>query len=123
VEPHDLVEFGLIPELVGRLPVVSALDAMTEDDLMRVLTEPTNALTRQYQELFGLQGNSIEFDAAALRHIAKEAEGRGTGARALRSIMEGYLLDIRFGMPDQPGRKYTVAMDDGAVTVRAEADG
>jgi ATP-dependent Clp protease ATP-binding subunit ClpX len=120
VEPHDLVEFGMIPELVGRLPVVSAVSAMTEDDLVRVLTEPTNALTRQYKELFGLQGNSIEFDAAALRHIAKEAVKRGTGARALRSIMEGYLLDIRFGMPDQPGRRYTMAMDDESVTVRAE---
>ena len=123
VEPHDLVEFGMIPELVGRLPVVSALDAMTEDDLVRVLTEPANALTRQYEELFGLQGSSIEFDPAALRHIAKEAEGRGTGARALRSIMEGYLLDIRFGMPDQPGRRYTMAMDGESVAVRAETDG
>ena len=103
--------------------MVSALDAMTEGDLVRVLTEPANALIRQYQELFGLQGSSIEFDPAALRHVAKEAEGRGTGARALRAIMEGYLLDIRFGMPDQPRRRYTMAMDDGAVTVRDETNG
>ena len=95
-EPEDLVEFGLIPEFVGRLPVVTTLSELTEDELVRVLTEPKNALVRQYRKLFRMEGVDLSFEPAAIREIAKVALERKTGARGLRAIMEELMTDLMF---------------------------
>jgi ATP-dependent Clp protease ATP-binding subunit ClpX len=99
VEPDDLLHFGLIPELVGRLPVLVPLESLDEDALVRILTEPRNALTRQYQRLFELEGVGLTFDQGALRAAAKKAITRQTGARGLRSILESVMTDIMFDLP------------------------
>jgi ATP-dependent Clp protease ATP-binding subunit ClpX len=99
VEPDDLLRFGLIPELVGRLPVVVALEALDEDALMRILVEPKNALTKQYKKLFELENVGLTFDNEALRAVAQKALKRGTGARGLRSILETMMTDIMFDLP------------------------
>jgi ATP-dependent Clp protease ATP-binding subunit ClpX len=109
VGPDDLTEFGMIPELVGRLPVISALTPLDESALTRVLTEPKNALTKQYERLFAMEEASLSFTDEALRAIAKKAQARETGARGLRSIIEQVMLDIMFELPDQPrGNRYVV---------------
>jgi ATP-dependent Clp protease ATP-binding subunit ClpX len=109
VTPEDLERYGMIPELIGRLPVIATLDQLSEADLERILTEPRDALTKQYQVLFHYDGAKLEFTAGAIREIARRAKARGTGARALRSIMEGLMLDIMYELPDhQPGRTYTI---------------
>src|SRR5262249_15341584 len=100
VTSDDLIEFGMIPEFVGRLPVLAPLDPLDEDALMRILTEPKNALVRQYQKLFEMEGAELEFDTSALREIARKARERDTGARGLRSIVEEVMLDIQFELPD-----------------------
>lgn len=100
VEPEDLVRFGLIPELIGRLPVLTHVGHLDEDDLVRVLTEPKNSLVRQYQRLFDMDGVRLSFHDDALRTIAAKALARETGARGLRSIMEDILLPIMFDIPD-----------------------
>ena len=97
--PEDLLKFGLIPEFVGRLPIIVTLQALSEDDMVRVLTEPKNALVRQYKKLFELDGVSLEFKEEALRSIAIEAIERKTGARGLRAILEGLLLDVMYETP------------------------
>ena len=99
VEPEDLIKFGLIPEFVGRLPVVSTLEDLDEEHLMRILTEPKNALTKQYAKLFQMEGVDLEFTETALRAIAKKAMARKSGARGLRSILEHVLLDIMYKLP------------------------
>ena len=99
VEPDDLLRFGLIPELVGRLPVVVSLEALDEDALMRILVEPKNALTKQYKKLFELEDVGLTFDAESLRAVAQKALKRGTGARGLRSILETMMTDIMFDLP------------------------
>jgi ATP-dependent Clp protease ATP-binding subunit ClpX len=99
VEPDDLLRFGLIPELVGRLPVVVSLEALDEDALVRILVEPKNALTKQYKKLFDLESVGLTFDAEALRAVAQKALKRGTGARGLRSILETMMTDIMFDLP------------------------
>ncbi|HEY7898472.1 MAG: ATP-dependent Clp protease ATP-binding subunit ClpX [Gemmatimonadales bacterium] len=99
VEPDDLLRFGLIPELVGRLPVTVALDALDEPSLVRILKEPKNALTKQYQRLFALEDVKISFEENALTAIATKALKRGTGARGLRAILEEALMDIMFDIP------------------------
>ena len=99
VEPDDLIRYGLIPEFVGRLPVVATLDELDESALVRILTEPKNALTKQYAELFHMEDVSIEFRQDALSAIAKKALHRKTGARGLRSIMEEILLDTMYDIP------------------------
>jgi len=101
VIPHDLVKFGMIPELVGRIPVVVPLDSLDEDSLIRILTEPKNALVRQYKKLFALDGIELEFQPDACREIARMAKEQNTGARGLRSIMEGFLQDIMYSLPDR----------------------
>ncbi|GLR64712.1 ATP-dependent Clp protease ATP-binding subunit ClpX [Marinospirillum insulare] len=99
VEPEDLVRFGLIPEFIGRLPVVATLTHLDEDALIQILTEPKNALTKQYGQLFEMEGVELEFREEALRAIAKKALERKTGARGLRSIMESILLDTMYEIP------------------------
>ena len=96
VEPEDLVQYGLIPELIGRLPVTAALAPLSDEEMMRILTEPKNAVVRQYQKLFALDGVSLVFDEAALRGIVQRARVMRTGARGLRSILEQSMLDIMF---------------------------
>jgi ATP-dependent Clp protease ATP-binding subunit ClpX len=101
VLPEDLHKFGLIPEFVGRLPVVAHVEELTEDDFVRILTEPKNALVKQYQRLFGFEGVELTFKEDALRAIAQLAIERGTGARGLRSILEALLLDTMYELPSR----------------------
>lgn len=99
VEPEDLLSFGFIPEFIGRLPMITTLAALTEDQLVQVLTEPKNALTRQYSKLIGMEGVDLAFEPAALRELAAQAMTKGTGTRALRSLMEKLMLDLMYDLP------------------------
>jgi ATP-dependent Clp protease ATP-binding subunit ClpX len=101
IEPDDLLRYGLIPELVGRLPVVVPLQALDEEALVRILKEPKNALTKQYQKLFELETVRITFEESALRAVAEKALKRGTGARGLRAILEEILLNVMFDLPSR----------------------
>jgi ATP-dependent Clp protease ATP-binding subunit ClpX len=101
VEPEDLIKFGLIPEFVGRLPVVAALEGLDEAALIQILTEPKNALTKQYQKLFAMEGVELEFREGVLNVIARKALARKAGARGLRSILEQALLDTMFDLPSE----------------------
>ena len=103
VQPEDLIKFGLIPELVGRLPVVATLGELTDDALVRILTEPKNALVKQYQKLFAMDGVDLEIRPSALQAIARKALARKIGARGLRSIMEQSLIDTMFDLPNLDG--------------------
>ena len=100
VEPEDLIKFGLIPELVGRMPVVATLSELSEDALVQILTEPKNALVKQYGKLLAMEGVDLEIRPNALRAIAKKALARKTGARGLRSILEQSLIDTMFELPN-----------------------
>jgi len=108
VEPEDLLKFGLIPEFVGRLPVIATLEDLDEDALKRILTEPKNALVKQYQRLFEMENTELTFQDEALNVVAKKAIERRTGARGLRSIMEGILLDTMFDLPGLDGVEQVV---------------
>jgi len=109
---EDIIEFGLIPEFVGRLPVITALDELTIDDMIRILKEPKNSLVKQYSELFSMDNAELVFTPAALDAIARLAKEKCTGARGLRSIMEEVMLDILYEMPDQPsGVRYVIDED------------
>ena len=99
--PEDLLKFGLIPEFIGRLPIMAALEKLTEDDLVHILTQPKNALVKQYKKLLELDGVELVFEDDALRSIAKKALERNTGARGLRSIIENIMLDIMFDIPSR----------------------
>jgi ATP-dependent Clp protease ATP-binding subunit ClpX len=103
VHPNDLVKFGLIPEFVGRIPVITHLDELTEDDLVRVLTEPKNALVRQYQKLFELDNVTLRFTQDALQSVARQAIEQKTGARGLRNVLETAMLDIMYSLPSEKG--------------------
>jgi ATP-dependent Clp protease ATP-binding subunit ClpX len=122
VHPEDLLQFGLIPEFVGRLPIVATLEELTEDDCMRILTAPKNALVRQYQTYFALEHVQLQFTEGALRAIAHAAVRRTTGARGLRSILEELLLDTMYDVPSRTDvRECTVTEDDvHAVTERQQ---
>jgi len=100
--PDDLHEFGLIPEFIGRFPIITFLRELDHATLLRILSEPRNALVKQYQQLFAYQGVKLEFSPAALSHIADQALLRRTGARGLRAVMEGALQRTMFEMPAQP---------------------
>ena len=112
IQPEDLLKFGLIPEFVGRLPVVVTLQQLDEEALMSILTQPRNALCKQYARLFELDGVKLEFDEDALRYIAKTAIERKSGARGLRSVIEDILQEIMYELPSR---------DDGTCTVTLEA--
>jgi len=102
VEPEDLLRFGLIPELIGRLPVIAPLQELSEDALLTILEKPKNALTKQYKRLLKMDGVHLEFEPEALRMVVQKAVTRGTGARGLRSVMEEIMLDIMFQIPSSP---------------------
>ena len=108
VVPEDLLQFGLIPEFIGRLPILTALERLTEDDLVRILTEPKNALVKQYQSLIALDGAELDFNDDALRAIAQEALARNTGARGLRSIIEDTMRDIMYDIPSREDVKKVI---------------
>src|SRR5436853_1555247 len=112
VQPEDLLKFGLIPEFIGRLPVIATLDELDESALMRILKEPKNALTKQYSKLFEMETVHLKFTEEALRAIAREAMKRKSGARGLRAIMENIMLDIMYDMPSQPNIKEVVISED-----------
>ncbi len=115
VEPEDLIKYGLIPEFVGRLPVVATLDELDEDALVTILVEPRNALTKQYGKLFEMEGSELEFREDALRAIAGRAMKRKTGARGLRTILESILLDTMYELPSMTNAK-KVVVDEAVVT-------
>jgi ATP-dependent Clp protease ATP-binding subunit ClpX len=102
VEPEDLLRFGLIPELVGRLPVMVTLENLNEDALVRILTEPKNAIIKQYKKILGMEGVGLTFEPAAIRAIARRAIERGTGARGLRAVIERVMRDVMFDIPSRP---------------------
>ncbi len=113
VTSDDILHFGMIPEFVGRLPVVSALSPLDEPALMQVLTEPKNALIKQYQALFGMENCELHFTEKALKGIARKAMDKSVGARGLRGIVESVMLDIMFELPEQPkGTSFTIDLDE-----------
>jgi len=112
VQTEDLLKFGLIPEFIGRLPVIATLDELDDNALMRILKEPKNALTKQYSKLFEMESVHLKFTEDALRAIAREAMKRKSGARGLRAIMENIMLDIMYDMPSQPNIKEVVISED-----------
>ena len=103
IEAHDLVKFGIIPELVGRIPLIVSLSQLDTDALVRILSEPKNALTKQYQKLFSIDGVELEFEDGALRAIAELAEKRSTGARGLRAITESIMTGLMYDIPGEKG--------------------
>jgi ATP-dependent Clp protease ATP-binding subunit ClpX len=115
VEPEDLIKYGLIPEFVGRLPVVATLDELDEAALIQILTEPKNALLKQYQKMFAMEGVELEVRNEALYAVARKALARRTGARGLRSILEGALLDTMFDLPSMSNVRKAV-IDEGTIT-------
>ena len=118
VIPHDLVKFGIIPELVGRIPVIVPLDSLDEESLVRILTEPKNALVKQYQKLFSYDDIELDFKKDAFLEIAKMAKEQNTGARGLRAIMEGFMQKMMYELPDRRDVKKAVI---SAAVVRGEA--
>lgn len=118
VEPEDLIKFGLIPEFVGRLPVIATLDGLDEAALIQILTEPKNALTKQYQKLFSMEGVELEFRDGVLDAIAKKALARKTGARGLRSILEHALLDTMFDLPSMDNVSKVVLDENGSGEIK-----
>lgn len=114
VEPEDLIKFGLIPEFIGRLPVVATLESLNEEALMTILVEPKNALTKQYAKLFSIEGVELEFRDSALKMVAKKALERKTGARGLRSILENALLGIMYDLPSIENLS-KVVVDEGVI--------
>jgi ATP-dependent Clp protease ATP-binding subunit ClpX len=118
VEPEDLIKFGLIPEFVGRLPVVAVLEGLDEAALIQILTEPKNALTKQYQKLFAMEGVELEFREGVLNVIAKKALARKAGARGLRSILEHALLDTMFDLPSAENVSKVVLDENSAGEIK-----
>jgi len=119
VEPQDLIKYGLIPEFVGRLPVVATLEELDEGALVQILTEPKNALTKQYEKLFDMEGSEIEFREDALRAVARKAMERKTGARGLRTILEQVLLDTMYELPSMENVR-KVVIDENVIVGDAE---
>ena len=112
VQPEDLLKFGMIPEFIGRLPVLAALKELDDEALVRILREPKNALVRQYQKLFELENVHLRLTEGALMAIAREALVRKTGARGLRAIMENIMLEIMYDIPSQPDIKEVLISEE-----------
>jgi len=112
VQPEDLIRFGMIPEFVGRLPVVATLHELTEEELVTIMLEPKNALVKQYQKLFGMENVTLRFTEGALQAVAREAMKRNSGARGLRSILENIMLDIMYEIPSQPDIRECVISEE-----------
>jgi len=109
VQTEDILKFGLIPELVGRLPIISSLQPLDEDGLIQVMKEPKNSIIKQYQALFGMENCELQFTDEALRFVAAKAQEKGVGARGLRGILEEVMLDIMYDLPEQKeGSVYTI---------------
>ncbi len=120
VEPDDLVGYGLIPELVGRLPIIASLNEITEDDMVRILTEPKNSIIKQYKKLFSIDNVELNFEEDALRAIAAKSIKRKTGARGLRAILEENMIDIMYELPEYSGYEVLITkavIDDGEAPV------
>lgn len=111
VEPEDLVRYGLIPELIGRLPIIASLSEISEEDMVRILTEPKNSLVRQYKKLFAIDNVELTFEEDALLAIAKKSKERKTGARGLRAILEENMIDIMYDLPDYEGYEVIITKD------------
>jgi len=122
VESEDLVQFGMIPEFIGRLPVIGILDPLAEDDFVRILVEPRNALVRQLKRMFLIEGSELEFTPEALRVVARKARAKKTGVRALRAILEEVFLDLFYELPHRPAARYTItgAFIEGREKVQSE---
>jgi len=118
VEPEDLVSYGFIPEFVGRLPMVTVLDELTEEQLVRILTEPRNALVKQYKKLFAMEGVELTIGPEALSELAAQACKKGTGARALRGLLERLMLDVMY---DIPGDDSVTGVTINRAVVRGES--
>jgi ATP-dependent Clp protease ATP-binding subunit ClpX len=116
VQPEDLLKFGLIPEFIGRLPIIATLHELTEDALIDILTKPKNSLVKQFQKLFEMDGVKLKFAKGALQAIAKKALARESGARGLRAIMEEAMLDVMYEVPSKQGIKEVVVNDDAILT-------
>ena len=112
VQPQDMIKYGLIPEFVGRLPVVGGLTELNEEDLVRILQEPKNSLVRQYQTMFELEEVELEFNEAALTAVAREAMARNVGARGLRIILEELMLDLMYTIPSREDVKNCVITEE-----------
>jgi ATP-dependent Clp protease ATP-binding subunit ClpX len=112
VQPEDLIRFGMIPEFVGRLPVVATLHELTENELVEIMLEPKNALVKQYQKLFGMEDVTLRFTEGSLQAVAREAMKRNSGARGLRSILENIMLDIMYEIPSEPDIRECVISEE-----------
>jgi ATP-dependent Clp protease ATP-binding subunit ClpX len=112
IESEDVLQFGMIPELVGRLPVLAALHPLSIDTLMNILTEPKNAIIKQYQKLFEGEGATLEITEGALKYIAEQAKKRGCGARGLRSIIEEFMVEIVYNLPGNEQKEYKITKED-----------
>ena len=116
VLPEDLNKYGMIPEFVGRIPVVTSLEQLTEEDLMKILSEPKNALVKQYTKMFDFENSKLVFTEESLRAIAHEAVEHGTGARGLRSICERVLMDVMYDRPEHKGEPTVVTGSASDIT-------
>ena len=117
--PQDVLSFGLIPELIGRLPIMTPLLPLKTEQMVRILTEPKNAIIKQYQHLFELEGAQLEFTPDALEAFAQQAMDRGTGARALRAVIDGFMLDLMFDLPDMENTGVTYVLDRKSIESKA----
>ena len=122
LQPQDLIKYGLIPEFVGRLPLTVSLQGLDEDALVRILTEPKNALTRQYQKLFAMDGVKLEFEHEALVEVAKRTMERKTGARGLRAILEKAMLDVMYTLPSENNVKRCIITPETIDTGKAKLE-
>jgi ATP-dependent Clp protease ATP-binding subunit ClpX len=115
VQPEDLLKFGLIPEFIGRLPMIAVLDDLDEGALIKILVEPRNALTKQYKKLFDMENVQLRFSEGALLAVAKQAIERKAGARGLRAILESIMLDVMYEVPSEPDIKEVIVSEDTVV--------
>ncbi len=120
VHPSDLIKFGMIPEFVGRIPIISTLQELEENDLVRILTEPKNALVKQYQKMFELDDVALRFEDEALQAVAHSALERKTGARGLRNVLEKIMLDIMYRLPSMRGEITECIINEAVVNEEIE---